>query len=52
MRGQVAYLHAPPTKKGPAPADLVRLHIRDPSGSSAEPQVSGIVKGCISLSWF
>jgi ATP-dependent RNA helicase DHX57 len=36
---QVAYLHAPPTKKGPCSADQIRLHMREPKGTSYDPQV-------------
>ena len=36
---QVAYLHAPMTKKGGCPPEMVRLHIKEPSGESSEPQV-------------
>ena len=39
---QVAYLHAPATKKGPCGPDMVRLHIREPNGTAVEPQVAAI----------
>ena len=39
---QVAYLHAPVTKKGPCGPDMVRLHIREPDGTALEPQVAAI----------
>lgn len=39
---QVAYVHAPQTKKGACSADMVRLHIRDPKGNSFEPQVASL----------
>jgi len=39
---QVAYLHAPATKKGPCGADMIRLHIREPKGTGLEPQVAAI----------
>ena len=39
---QVAYLHAPMTKKGPCSSDMIRLHIREPKGDSFEPQVAAI----------
>ena len=37
---QVAYIHAPLSKKGSCGADMVRLHVRDPKGNSFEPQVA------------
>lgn len=40
---QVGHLHAPLLKKGPAPSSAIALHIRQPDGISAEPQVCNVV---------
>ncbi|KAJ1455787.1 P-loop containing nucleoside triphosphate hydrolase protein [Pelagophyceae sp. CCMP2097] len=39
---QLAYVSAPPTKKGPCSADAVKLHVRDPDASRSEPQACSV----------
>jgi ATP-dependent RNA helicase DHX57 len=39
---QLAYLHAPPTKKGPASSSAVKLHVRPGDRTCAEPDAASV----------
>ena len=39
---QLAYLHAPPTKKGPASSSAVKLHVRAADRASSEPDTASV----------